>query len=91
MYTWRDYRIVELEQAERREKAQQGRIRNAAAKNTRSRAAQLYGPMMAKIGGLLMTWGQRLQNRYAEFSAAQRSRSAEEVLRAELDRILAQS
>jgi hypothetical protein len=60
MITWADY----LSEAERRKdemaQAEQYRLRLQAAKR-RSRLLQRFRPLLVRLGGLLVTWGYRLQ------------------------------
>lgn len=85
MSTWRDLRLIHERRKDIERSLERQRLIDEAREaqpHRRGRLQRVYDPVMARVGGVLMTWGARLQERYGEFAAA------EDHLAAELEMIL---
>jgi hypothetical protein len=63
-----DWNHMEITSASRRQILQAEAVQSHLAFIARKRTVRIYGPVMFRVGGWLMTWGRQLQVEYGEIS-----------------------
>jgi hypothetical protein len=98
MSDWKDYQMAQerhqnlIRATARRQLLDEARAASARKPRRIGRITRIYGPMMVRVGGVLMHWGARLKAHYAalsdEMSKFGSTEAAERYIAAELDKAL---
>jgi len=64
-----DWNSMQASSTSRRQKYEAEAAQSQLAQITRKRTVRIYGPVLFRLGGWLMTWGHRLQTEYGEISS----------------------